>query len=83
MVTAPGQAHFSLPAYTLSQVLSIANSASLRVNMGCVLVYIPSLVGGAYVWGTVLQKGYLSNAWRGCALHPWDGLSKKFSCWDM
>ena len=62
MVTAHGQAHFSLPTYTLNQVLSIANSASLRTNAGCVLVYIPSLLGGAYVWATVLQKGYLSDA---------------------
>ena len=37
-----------------SQVLSIANSASLRVNAGCVLVYIPYLVGGPYVWAGVL-----------------------------
>ena len=63
MVTACGQAHSSLPTYTLSQVLSTANSASLRVNAGCVLVYIPCLVGGAYVWAAVLQKGYPSNAW--------------------
>ena len=53
-VTAHGQAHSSLPTYTLSEVLSIANSANLRVNAGCALVYIPSLVGGAYVWATIL-----------------------------
>ena len=29
---------------------------SLCVNAGCVLVYIPSPVGGAYVYTTVLQK---------------------------
>ena len=30
---------------------------SPRVNAECTLVYIPSLVGGAYVWAAVLQKG--------------------------
>ena len=49
MVTAHGQARSSLPTYTLCQVLSIVNSVSLGTNAGCVLVYIPSLVGGAYV----------------------------------
>ena len=46
MVTAHGQALSSLPTYTLSQMLSLVNSASLHTNVGCVLVYIPSLVGG-------------------------------------
>ena len=54
MVTPHGQAHSSLPTYTLSQALSMANSAGLHTNAECVLVYIPSLVGGAYVWATVL-----------------------------
>ena len=54
VVTAHGQAHSSLPTYTLSYDLSISNSASLCVNAECTLVYIPSLVGGAYVWVTVL-----------------------------
>ena len=27
------------------------------VNAECALVYIPSLVGGAYVWAAVLWKG--------------------------
>ena len=58
MVTARGQALSSLPTYTLCQVFSIVKSASLCTNVGCVLVYIPSLVGGAYVWAAVLQKGY-------------------------
>ena len=48
-VTAHWQAHSSLPTYALCQVLSTASSASLHTNAGCVLVYIPSLVGGAYV----------------------------------
>ena len=61
MVTACGQALSSLPTYTLCQVLSIVNSASLRTNVGCILVYIPSLVGRAYVWVAVLQKGYPSD----------------------
>ena len=30
---------------------------SPRLNVRCALVYIPSLVGGAYVWAVVLQKG--------------------------
>ena len=38
------------------------NSESLHVNAGCALVYIPSLVGGAYIWAAILQKGYPSNA---------------------
>ena len=54
MVTAHGQARSSFPTYTLCQVLSLVNSASLRTNAGHVLVYIPSLVGGAYVWAAVL-----------------------------
>ena len=54
MVTARGQAHSSLPAYTLSYVLSMSNSASLCVNAECALVYIPSLVGRACVWAAVL-----------------------------
>ena len=53
-VTARGQAHSSLPTYTLSYVLSISNFASLRVNVECALVYIPSLVGGAYIGAAVL-----------------------------
>ena len=53
-VTAHGQACSSLPTYTLCQVLSTANSASLHTNAGCVLVYIPSPVGGAYVYATIL-----------------------------
>ena len=53
-VTAHGQALSSLPTYTLSQVLSIVNSTSLHTNAGCVLVCIPSLVGRAYVWATIL-----------------------------
>ena len=61
MVTACGQVLSSLPTYTLSLVFSLANSASLHTNAGCVLVYIPSLVGGAYVWAAVLQKGYPSD----------------------
>ena len=56
-VTARGQAHYSLPTYTLSYVLSISNSASLCANVECTLAYIPSLVGMAYVWAAVLQKG--------------------------
>ena len=27
------------------------------VNVECALVYIPSLVGGVYIWAAVLQKG--------------------------
>ena len=54
MVTAHGQALSSLPTYTLCQVLSIVNSASLRTNAGCLLVYIPSLVGGPYIWAAIL-----------------------------
>ena len=30
---------------------------SPHVNAGCALAYIPSLVGGAYVWAAILQKG--------------------------
>ena len=30
---------------------------SPHVNVECALVYILSLVGGAYVWAAVLQKG--------------------------
>ena len=52
------------------------------LNVECTLVYIPSLVGGAYVWAAVLRKKQLSNAWQGCALHPRGGLSKKFSNWN-
>ena len=54
VVTACGQAHSSLPTYTLSYVLSMSNFASLRVNVECTLVYIPSLVGWAYEWAAVL-----------------------------
>ena len=61
MVTALGQAHSSLPTYTLCQVSSIVNTAGLRTNARCVLVYILSLVGEAYIWAAVLQKGYLSD----------------------
>ena len=56
-VTACGQTHSSLPTYTLSYDLSMSNSVSLRVNAECTLVYIPSLVGRAYVWAAILQKG--------------------------
>ena len=30
---------------------------SPHVNARCTLVYIPSLVGGAYVWAAILRKG--------------------------
>ena len=61
MVTALEQARSFLPTYTLCQVLSIVNSANLHTNAGCILVYILSLVGGAYIWAAILQKGYLSD----------------------
>ena len=83
MVTAYGQALSSLSISTLSQVHSIANSTSCCTNAGCVLVYIPSLVGGAYIWAAVLQKGYLSDEKQGYSLHNRGGLSEKFSCWNM
>ena len=35
----------------------MSNSASLHVNVECALVYIPSMVGRAYIWAAVLQKG--------------------------
>ena len=44
----------SLELPILCQVFSIVNSAILCTNAGCVLVYIPSLVGGAHVRATVL-----------------------------
>ena len=56
-VTARGQADSSPTTYTLSYVLSMSNSASLHVNAECTLVYIPSLVGGAYIWAAILRKG--------------------------
>ena len=65
MVTACGQTLSSLPTYTLSLVLS---EAKLRTNAGCVLAYIPFLVGGASVWAAVLQKGYLRDAKQGYSL---------------
>ena len=51
MVTARGQTLSSLPTNTLSQVLSVAK---LHTNVGCVLAYMPSLVGGASVWAAIL-----------------------------
>ena len=36
--------------------------------MGCVLAYIPSLVGVASVWAAVLRKGYPRDAYRGYSL---------------
>ena len=53
-VAARGQALSSLPTYTLSLVLSVAK---LHTNAGCVLAYIPSLVGRASVWAAVLERG--------------------------
>ena len=46
------------------------NSVRLRTNMGCILAYIPSLLGVASVWAAVLQKGYLRDAYQGYFLHP-------------
>ena len=59
MVTARGQTLSSLPTYNLSLVLSMAK---LHTNAGYVLAYIPSQVGGAFVWAAVLQKGYPRDA---------------------
>ena len=63
---AHGQTLSSLPTYTLTLVLSVAK---LCTNAGCVLAYIPSLVGGASVWVAVLRKGYPRDVCRGYSLH--------------
>ena len=44
------------------------NSVRLRTNMGCVLAYIPSLVGVASIWAAVLCKRYLRDAYGGYSL---------------
>ena len=57
MVTAHGQACSSPYLHPKLSSLSTELNKSPRVNVGCTLVYIPSLVGGAYVWAAVIQKG--------------------------
>ena len=44
-------------------------SSNLCTNAGCVLAYIPSLVGGASVLATVWQKEYPRDVQRGYSLH--------------
>ena len=69
MVTAHGQALSSLPTYTLSLMLSVVELCKIPHQCGCVLAYIPSLVGVASVWAAILQKGYPRDVYRGYSLH--------------
>ena len=57
-VTARGQAHSSLPTYTLRFYLSLSSSTSPLILMwGAHWLIYPLLVGVASIWAAVLQKG--------------------------
>ena len=58
--------HFSSSlTYSLCYMLSLSN---LHTNVVCVLVYIPSLVGIAFILAGIKRKGYPRDVSRGYSL---------------